>query len=70
MGILGIFAISTDLSGFHFQLGDLLILGASFCTVFSNVISKKAFKTVTPIVLICAGILVANYKKKVQAEHK
>lgn len=51
LGILGIFAINTDLSGFHFQLGDLLILGASFCTVFSNVISKKAFKTVTPIVL-------------------
>ena len=51
LGILGIFAINANLSGFHFQFGDLLILGASFCTVFSNVISKKAFKTVTPIVL-------------------
>ena len=51
LGILGIFAINTDLSGFHFQIGDLLILGASFCTVFSNVISKKAFKQVKPIIL-------------------
>lgn len=51
LGIAGIFAINTDVSGFRFQMGDFLILGASFCTVFSNVISKKAFKTVTPIVL-------------------
>ena len=51
LGILGIFAINANMSGFHFQVGDFLILGASFCTVFSNVISKKAFKKVTPIVL-------------------
>lgn len=51
LGILGIFAINTDTSGFRFQIGDLLILGASFCTVFSNVVSKKAFGRVTPIVL-------------------
>lgn len=51
LGILGIFAINADVSGFHFQIGDFLILGASFCTVFANVISKKAFKAVTPIVL-------------------
>ena len=51
LGILGIFAINANMSGFHIQVGDLLILGASFCTVFSNVISKKAFKIVTPIVL-------------------
>lgn len=51
LGILGIFAINADSGGLHFQVGDFLILGASFCTVFSNVISKKAFKVVTPIVL-------------------
>lgn len=51
LGILGIFAINTNASGFRFQIGDFLILGASFCTVFSNVISKKAFNTVSPIVL-------------------
>lgn len=51
LGIVGIFAINANNSGFHFQAGDFLILGASFCTVFSNVISKKAFKKVTPIVL-------------------
>ena len=36
LGILGIFAINTNLSGFHFQIGDLLILGASFCTVMNH----------------------------------
>ena len=51
LGIGGIFAINANASGFRFQLGDFLILGASFCTVFSNVISKKAFRAVTPIVL-------------------
>jgi len=51
LGIAGIFAINANMSGFQFQIGDLLILGASFCTVFSNVISKKAFNQVTPIVL-------------------
>lgn len=35
--------------GFSFSVGDLLILGASFCTVVSNVISKKAFEKVSPI---------------------
>jgi len=30
-------------------VGDLLILCASFCTVFSNVISKKVFEKVSPI---------------------
>lgn len=55
LGILGIFAINTNRSGFRFQVGDLLILGASFCTVFSNIISKKAFKLVTPIVLTCVS---------------
>lgn len=51
LGILGIFAINSDMKGFHFEVGDFLILGASFCTVFSNIVSKKAFKKVTPIVL-------------------
>lgn len=51
LGLMGIFAINANLSGFSFHIGDALILGASFCTVFSNVISKKAFTEVTPIVL-------------------
>lgn len=51
LGIGGIFAINADADSFRLQIGDWLILGASFCTVFSNIISKKTFKTVEPMVL-------------------
>ena len=51
LGIGGIFAINAGGGSFRLQVGDWLILGASFCTVFSNVVSKKAFKTVEPMVL-------------------
>ena len=49
VGFLGIFALNITSTGFSFSVGDLLILGASFCTVFSNVISKKVFSKVAPI---------------------
>ena len=49
IGFLGIIALNTNSEGISFSTGDFLILCASFCTVFSNVISKKAFKTVSPI---------------------
>ena len=48
-GFAGIAALNISSVGFSFAAGDALILGASFCTVFSNVISKKVFKTVSPI---------------------
>lgn len=48
-GICGIAAINVSSAGFSWHLGDTLILLASFCTVFSNVISKKLFYTVDPI---------------------
>ena len=50
VGFLGIFALNLSSTGFSLSVGDLLILGASFCTVFSNVISKKVFSKVAPIV--------------------
>ncbi len=46
VGFLGIIAINFDKSTVSFNLGDLFIILASFCTVFSNVISKKVLKTV------------------------
>ena len=48
-GVGGIFAINAGAAGIHIGLGDILIIGASFCTVFSNVTSKKVFATVEPI---------------------
>lgn len=50
LGICGIVAINLTGESLRFGWGDLLIIGASFCTVFSNVISKKTFRAVEPIV--------------------
>ena len=49
MGFVGIIAINANADGISFNIGDALIIAASFCTVFSNVISKKVFRTVKPI---------------------
>ena len=49
LGFVGIVAINTNTDGISFNIGDALIIAASFCTVFSNIISKKVFKTVKPI---------------------
>lgn len=49
LGFAGIVAINTNTNGVSFNIGDALIIAASFCTVFSNVISKKVFRTVKPI---------------------
>ena len=67
LGFSGIIAINISPDGVAFQTGDVLIIAASFCTVFSNVISKKVFQKVEPItatgcsqlfggiVLLCIG---------------
>lgn len=49
LGFSGIAAINMSPGGFSWHLRDTLILFASFCTVFSNVISKKLFNTVEPV---------------------
>ncbi len=49
VGFLGIIALNISSDGVSFSVGDLLILCASFCTVLSNVISKKIFEKVSPI---------------------
>lgn len=49
LGFAGIVVINADSNGVHINVGDVLIIAASFCTVFSNVIGKKLFKTVDPI---------------------
>ncbi len=51
VGFLGIIAINADGGSISFNLGDFLILMASFCTVFSNVISKKALAKVKPVTM-------------------
>lgn len=49
LGFCGIIALNVTKEGFSVSFGDILILCASFCTVFSNVISKKVFSRVSPI---------------------
>ncbi len=51
LGFGGILAINYGNGSFSFHIGDFLIICASFCTVFSNVISKKALTKVAPITL-------------------
>lgn len=51
LGLGGIIAINTTSQGVSFQWGDLLIIGASFCTVFANVVGKKATQSVEPVVM-------------------
>lgn len=49
VGFLGMIALNITAEGMSFYIGDLLILCASFCTVFSNVISKRVFAWVAPV---------------------
>ena len=49
MGISGIAVINAGPAGVCFSIGDILIIGASCCTVISNVISKKVFSSVKPV---------------------
>lgn len=49
LGFLGIVAINFGGGRVQLQMGDILIIGASLCTVFSNVISKKLFSKVDPL---------------------
>ena len=51
LGFAGIITINAGSGGIVFHLGDLFIIAASFCTVFSNVISKKALATVKPVTM-------------------
>jgi len=72
IGFLGIIALNLTSEGLSFSVGDMLILCASFCSVFSNVISKKVFRKVAPVtatgisqlfggaVLLAAGLLMGG----------
>lgn len=50
LGFAGIIAINASSDGISFNIGDALIIAASFCTVFSNIISKRVFRTVKPVI--------------------
>ncbi len=72
LGFAGIIAINYGGGRISFGIGELLILLASFCTVFSNVISKKLPSRVAPvtmtgisqlfggIVLLAAGLILGG----------
>ena len=72
LGFAGVIAINLDGGAIQFGLGDVLILLASFCTVASNIVSKKALQKVAPItmtgtsqlfggiVLLIAGLLLGG----------
>ena len=49
LGFSGIIAIDLNAEGFSFNIGNACIIAASFCTVFSNVLSKKTFSKIEPV---------------------
>ena len=49
LGLVGIIAINYGSGKVSFGLCELFVLLASFCTVFSNVIGKRAFVNVNPV---------------------
>ena len=51
LGFAGVAAINAGDGGISFGLGEFFILIASFCTVASNVVSKKALSSVKPITM-------------------
>lgn len=51
LGFAGVIAINLDGNGIKFGIGDFLIIAASFCTVASNIVSKKALVSVKPITM-------------------
>ena len=48
VGFGGIIAINYNPGGLSFAIGDILIIGASICTVVANVISKKSVQGSSP----------------------
>lgn len=72
VGFVGIVALNFSGNGFSLSIGDIFILGASFCTVISSVISKNVVNLVAPInvtgisqlfggvVLLIAGIVMGG----------
>lgn len=48
VGFGGIIAINYNPDGITFAIGDILIIGASICTVVANVISKKSVQGSSP----------------------
>lgn len=51
LGLFGIISINISSGGYSFHIGDILIVLSSVCMMVSNIISKKAVSSVSPIVL-------------------
>ncbi len=51
LGFAGVCAINFDGNKVEFGVGDWLIIAASFCTVASNIVSKKALAKVPPVTM-------------------
>lgn len=53
LGLCGILVLNLDGASGHFSigLGELLVIGASLCTVLSNVFGKRLTRTMPPLVM-------------------
>jgi drug/metabolite transporter (DMT)-like permease len=60
LGFVGIVVTAMDGTGFHFTVGDVLLVLSSLCTVCSAVISKRSFSRVDPVRLVAYSQLVGG----------
>ena len=49
LGFCGIIALNLSAAGLRFSLGDIIILLSSFCSVFSDILSKRVFQKVSSL---------------------
>lgn len=49
IGVASIFIVNMDAFKIKFDIGSILVIGASFCTVIYNVVYKKFIKDISPV---------------------
>ncbi len=60
LGFIGIIVTGLDGTGFHFAVGDAVLILASFCSVASFILSKRAMKHISPALLVAYSQLIGG----------
>lgn len=60
LGFVGIIVTGLDGTGFHFAIGDAVLILASFCSVASFILSKKAMQHISPALLVAYSQLLGG----------
>jgi drug/metabolite transporter (DMT)-like permease len=60
LGFAGIIVTNLNGGGLSFALGDLLLIGASFCAVIGTVLSKRTVENCSPLTLVAYSQLIGG----------